>query len=78
MTKEEILKLYMVDLNNLVADGDAKRSRLIDLEDELESIEQGESLSTDSGVKSFTEKQVDDAYDKGFEDGFNKMYDNVI
>tara|TARA_R110000803_G_scaffold38322_3_gene82754 strand:- start:214 stop:363 length:150 start_codon:yes stop_codon:yes gene_type:complete len=36
MTKEEILKLYIADLNNLVADSDAKRSRIIDLEDELD------------------------------------------
>lgn len=27
--------------------------------------------------KSFNEEQMDNAYDKGFEDGFNKMYDNV-
>ena len=38
MTKEEILKLHIADLNNLVADSDAKRSRIIDLEDELESL----------------------------------------
>ena len=38
MTKEEILKLHISDLNNLVADSDAKRSRLIDLEDELEAL----------------------------------------
>ena len=38
MTKEEILKLYIADLNNLVADGMAKRSRIMDLENELESL----------------------------------------
>ncbi len=35
MNKEEIIKLYLADLNNLVPDSDAKRSRIIDLEDEL-------------------------------------------
>ncbi len=48
MTKEEILKLYIADLNNLVADSDAKRSRIIDLEDELEALNQGETLPIDS------------------------------
>jgi hypothetical protein len=48
MTKEDILKLYIADLNNLVADSDAKRSRIIDLEDELEALKQGQSLPIDS------------------------------
>jgi hypothetical protein len=38
MTKEKILKLYISDLGNLVADSDAKRSRLLDLEDELNAL----------------------------------------
>jgi hypothetical protein len=38
MTKKEIIQLYIADLNNLVANSDAKRSRIIDLEDELESL----------------------------------------
>ncbi len=33
MTKEQIIKLYIADLNNLVADSDAKRNRIMDLED---------------------------------------------
>jgi hypothetical protein len=54
MTKEQIIKLYIADLNNLVADSDAKRNRIIDLEDELEAIKQGQSLPIDSVSKSFT------------------------
>jgi len=50
MTKEDILKLYIADLNNLVADSDAKRSRIIDLEDELEALKQGQTLPIDSVV----------------------------
>ena len=50
MTKEDILKLYIADLNNLVADSDAKRSRIIDLEDELEALKQGQSLPIDSVI----------------------------
>ena len=46
MTKEEILKLYIADLNNLVADSDAKRSRIIDLEDELEALNQARANIT--------------------------------
>jgi hypothetical protein len=38
MTKKEIIQLYIADLNNLVANSDAKRSRIIDLEDELEAL----------------------------------------
>ena len=38
MTKKEILKLYIADLKNLVADSNARRNRIMDLEDELESI----------------------------------------
>ena len=38
MTKREIIELYLADLNNLVPDSDAKRSRIIDLEDELEDL----------------------------------------
>ena len=38
MTKREIIELYLADLNNLVPDSDAKRSRVIDLEDELEAL----------------------------------------
>ena len=52
MTKEDILKLYIADLNNLVADSDAKRSRIIDLEDELEALKQGQTLPIDSASKS--------------------------
>ncbi len=48
MTKEQIIKLYIADLNNLVADSDAKRSRIMDLEDELEALKQGQSLPIDS------------------------------
>jgi len=51
MTKEQIIKLYIADLNNLVADSDAKRNRIIDLEDELEAIKQGQSLPIDSVSK---------------------------
>ena len=50
MTKEQIIKLYIADLNNLVADSDAKTNRIMDLEDELESIKQGQSLPIDSVV----------------------------
>ena len=42
MTKEQIIKLYIADLNNLVADSDAKRNRIMDLEDELEAMKQGQ------------------------------------
>ena len=38
MTKKEIIELYLADLNNLVPNSDAKRSRIIDLEDELEAL----------------------------------------
>jgi len=48
MTKEQIIKLYIADLNNLVADSDAKRNRIMDLEDELEAIKQGQLLPIDS------------------------------
>ena len=48
MTKEDILKLYIADLNNLVVDSDAKRSRIIDLEDELEALKQGQTLPIDN------------------------------
>ena len=51
MTKEEILKLYMADLSNLLADSDAKRSRIMELEDELEQIKQGRTLPIDSVSK---------------------------
>jgi len=40
MTKREIIELYLADLNNLVPDSDAKRSRIIDLENELEALSQ--------------------------------------
>jgi len=50
MTKEDILKLYIADLNNLVADSDAKRSRIIDLEDELEALKKGQTLPIDSVI----------------------------
>ena len=50
MTKEQIIKLYIADLNNLVADSDAKRNRIMELEDELESLKQGQTLPIDSVV----------------------------
>jgi hypothetical protein len=71
MTKEQIIKLYIADLNNLVADSDAKTNRIIDLEDELESIKRGQSLPIDGVIKSYSEKNMDDAYDKGYNDGVN-------
>jgi hypothetical protein len=52
MTKEQIIKLYIADLNNLVADSDAKRNRIMDLEDELEALKQGQSLPIDSFSKN--------------------------
>jgi len=55
MTKEKIIKLYIADLNNLVADSDAKRNRIMDLEDELEALKQGQSLTTTGVVKSDSE-----------------------
>lgn len=39
MTKAELLEMYLADLENLVPDSDAKRSRVIDLEDELEALQ---------------------------------------
>ena len=47
MNKEEILKLYISDLTNLVEDSDAKRNRIADLEDELEALKQGQALPID-------------------------------
>lgn len=38
MEKKEIIELYLADLNNLVPDSEAKRSRIIDLEDELGAL----------------------------------------
>ena len=38
MTKIEIIELYLANLNNLLPDSDAKRSRIIDLKDELEAL----------------------------------------
>jgi hypothetical protein len=52
MTKEQIIKLYIADLNNLVADSDANRNRIMDLEDELEALKQGQSLPIDSFSKN--------------------------
>lgn len=37
MTKEEIIKLYLADLNNLVVRSDAQQSRIAMLEEELEA-----------------------------------------
>jgi hypothetical protein len=58
MTKEQIIKLYIADLNNLVADSDAKRNRIIDLEYKLRLVENHDttiaSLTSDSVSKSFT------------------------
>ena len=34
-TKEEIIKLYLADLNNLVSKSDARETRMAMLEDEL-------------------------------------------
>jgi len=46
MTKKEIIELYLADLNNLVPDSDAKRSRIIDLEDELEALSQHDVIKS--------------------------------
>jgi len=38
MSKEEIIKLYISDLKNIVGDSPAQRSRILMLEMELEKI----------------------------------------
>ena len=69
MTKEQIIKLYIADLNNLVADSDAKRNRIMDLEDELEAIKQGQLLPIDSVRVRFylnIKKYVDSSNGNGY------------
>ena len=51
MTKKEIIEIYIADLNNLVSNSEAKRSRLNDLEDELEALKQSENVVLDSVSK---------------------------
>ena len=63
MRKEEIIKLYIADLNNLVADSDAKRSRIIDLEDELEALKQGQTLPIDSVTPRFSASLVYESHE---------------
>jgi hypothetical protein len=72
MTKEQIIKLYIADLNNLVADSDAKRNRIMDLEDELEALKQGQSLPIDS-----VSDPVKEAYQQGFNDGASAAADSI-
>ncbi len=55
MRKKEIIELYLADLSNLVPDSDAKRSRIIDLEDELQSLNQHEKSERIELLKSFVE-----------------------
>jgi hypothetical protein len=66
MTKEQIIKLYIADLNNLVADSDAKINRIMDLEDELEALKQGQSLLIGSviAIDDFR-KELQDAIESG-------------
>ncbi len=59
MTKEQIIKLYIADLNNLVAYSDAKRNRIMDLEDELEALKQGQSLPIDSVSQRYTIEDIE-------------------
>jgi hypothetical protein len=55
MTKKEIIELYLADLNNLVPDSDAKRSRIIDLEDELEALSQHDVVGQSEQLKAYAE-----------------------
>ena len=82
MTKEQIIKLYIADLNNLVADTDAKRNRIMDLEDELEALKQGQLLPIDSvsnrlfdGIEIHT---VDVKYFIGYDTYDDDMYCYVL
>tara|TARA_R110000772_G_scaffold44923_1_gene103140 strand:- start:1289 stop:1558 length:270 start_codon:yes stop_codon:yes gene_type:complete len=79
MTKEEILKLYIADLNNLVADSDAKRSRIIDLEDELEALNQGQTLPIDSvsNRRELLKSFADEAQEKMYEQPDNDLSDFI-
>jgi len=43
-TKEEIIKLYLSDLNNIVRQSPARDSRIAMLESELQALEGGQEL----------------------------------
>ncbi len=68
MTKEKIIKLYIADLNNLVANSDAKINRIMDLEDELEALKQGQSLPIDSVVGQSGQLVCKGRCDHGYKD----------
>ena len=59
MTKKEIIELYLEDLNNLVPDSDAKRSRIIDLEDELEALSQHNVVGRSEQLSTFLQWFID-------------------
>ena len=65
MTRKEILKLYIADLNNLVADSKAKRSRIIDLENELVN-------------EMLLEKREQEAYNAGYNEGANEAATEIL
>ena len=65
MTRGEILKLYIADLNNLVADSKAKRSRIIDLENELVN-------------EMLLEKREQEAYNAGYNEGANEAATEIL
>lgn len=65
MTKKEIIELYLADLNNLVPDSEAKKSRIIDLEDELEALRIHDIVGQSEQLKAF----ADYAQKRMWEDG---------
>ena len=70
MTEE--IKQLLIDCANFIQpydDGGNEAERLMIRLDE--ALKQGKALPIDSVSKRFTENQMDDAYDKGYEDGAN-------
>jgi predicted RNase H-like nuclease (RuvC/YqgF family) len=67
MTKEEIIKLYLSDLKNLLPDSPAKRSRIVDLEEELE---RSESENERLKAEMFTLEDIERAFNAGVNSQF--------
>ena len=61
-----------------ISEQDEEYIRLQIMEAMMEALEKGQSLPIDGVIKSYSEKNMDDAYDKGYNDGASAAATDIM
>ncbi len=61
-----------------ISEQDEEYIRLQIMEAMMEALEKGQSLPIDGVIKSYSKKNMDDAYDKGYNDGASAAATDIM